>query len=201
MGLNADAEPTAATPVCDRRRHFEAEALPLRSELERVAYRYTRNFHDAEDLVSETYAKAWARFETFQIGSNIRAWLHRIMVNTWIDSFRRAENRPQEALTDSFTDAQLGAAENRNGATPSAEDHNMGGMPSEALEAALRTLSETQQAVVFYADICQLPYKIIAEITGLPLGTVMSSVHRARRRLRASFNRSFGIDPSQKRCA
>ena len=183
----------------DQRSHFEAEALPLRGELQKAALRYTRNFHDAEDLVAETYAKAWAGFASFQVGSNIRAWPHRILTNTWIDMHRRAEVRPREALIDVFTDAQLSAAEKRYDATPSAEEHNLREMPSEELAAALRTLSESQRAVVFYADIRQLPYKVIAEITGLPLGTVMSSVHRARYRLRASLNESS--EPLQKRSA
>lgn len=187
--------------MCDRRGHFEAEALPHRSELERVARRYTRNVHDAEDLVSETYAKAWASFGTFKRGTNIRAWLHRIMTNTWIDSYRRAEARPQESLTDSFTDAQLSAAEKRFATAPSAEEHNLREMPSEALESAFHTLSKAQQAAVYYADICQLPYKIIAEITGLPLGTVMSHIHRGRCRLRAAFAQSTEFVSWQKRSA
>jgi RNA polymerase sigma-70 factor, ECF subfamily len=173
----------------DRQAYFEQHALPLRDELEKVARRYTKNFHDAEDLVAETYAKAWSSFATFQAGTNIRAWLYRIMTNTWIDSYRRAEARPREALTETFTDAQLGAAERRYAATPSAEDHNLRWMPSEALERAMRKLSTQQRAVVFYADVGQLPYKAIADITGLPLGTVMSSIHRGRHRLRAQLTR------------
>ena len=183
----------------DQQSHFEAEALPLRGELQKAALRYTGNFHDAEDLVAETYAKAWAGFANFRTGTNIRAWLHRILTNTWIDMHRRAEVRPREALTDVFTDAQLGAAEKRYEATPSAEEHNLREMPSEELVAALQTLSDSQRTVVFYADIHQLPYKAIADITGLPLGTVMSSVHRARHRLRASLNESSEL--TQKRSA
>lgn len=201
MEKSANIRPAAATPVGDRRPCFEAEALPLRSELERIALRYTRNFHDAEDLVAETYAKAWASFETFENGTNVRAWLYRILTNAWIDSYRRSERRPQEALTDAFTDTQLGAAEKRYDTTPSAEEHNLREMPSEELEAALQTLSVAQQAAVFYVDVCQLPYKVIADITGLPLGTVMSNIHRGRFRLRAYFGQSAGSSDAQTRFA
>jgi RNA polymerase sigma-70 factor, ECF subfamily len=169
---------------------FAAEVLPLRSELEKVALRYTGNFHDAEDLVAETYAKAWAGFAKFQNGTNIRAWMHRIMTNAWIDTYRRAEVRPREALTDSFSDAQLSAANQRFAAAPSAEENNLRDVPSEKLAAAIQTLSEAQQEMVFYADVRQLPYKDIADITGAPIGTVMSSIHRARNRLRAALNES-----------
>jgi RNA polymerase sigma-70 factor (ECF subfamily) len=118
------------------------------------------------------------------------------MVNAWIDSYRRAEKRPREALTDSFTNALLSTAERRYNTAPSAEDRNLREMPSEALESALQTLSVAQQTAVFYADICELPYKVIAEITGLPIGTVMSHIHRGRYRLRAYFAQS-----AQKRSA
>lgn len=185
--------------MTDRQTYFETEALPLRGELEKAAFRYTGNFHDAEDLVAETYAKAWAGFANFRMGSNIRAWLHRILTNTWIDMHRRAEVRPRESLTDEFTDAQLCAADKRYDAAPSAEEHNLREMPSDELVTALQTLSESQRAVIFYADIRQLPYKVIADITGLPLGTVMSSVHRARYRLRASLNEASEL--TQRRSA
>jgi RNA polymerase sigma-70 factor (ECF subfamily) len=163
---------------------FVADAMPLRPELERAARRYTRNSQDAEDLVAETYAKAWAGFGTFDAGTNLRAWMFRIMVNTWISTHRKVERRPQETLTDEFTDAQL-AAESRHAPTvASAETQALTRLPNDDVARVMRTLPQSLQTAVYYADICQLPYKEIAAIERIPLGTVMSRVHRARRQLR-----------------
>lgn len=181
------ATDTETETAADRRRRFVDEALPLRAELERAARRYTGNFHDAEDLVSETYVKAWAAFDGFHGGTNLRAWMHRILTNAWIDAYRRSENRPPEALTDSFTDAQLGAA--RGGTSPSPEEIEIDGMPGESMLCAMRNLPPAHQTVLFYADVCEFPYKHIAELAGIPLGTVMSRAHRARCRLRAALRR------------
>lgn len=172
------------------RARFLSEALPLRAELERTAHRYTHSFHDAEDLLSETFIKAWVGYSSFREGTNFRAWIHRIMVNTWIAGYRRSQCRPKEALTDIFTDAQLGADAQRFDRVPSAEDSQLRGMLSEPLEAAFRTLSASQQAAIFYADICQLPYKMIADVMGVPLGTVMSRLHRGRCRLRIALSQA-----------
>jgi RNA polymerase sigma-70 factor (ECF subfamily) len=174
---------TSTNSDAERRARFVSEALPVRAELERAARRYTKNFHDAEDLVSETYAKAWAAFDSFQDGTNVRAWMHRILTNAWIDGYRRAESRPREALTDSFTDAQLGSAATRFDATISPEEHKMHQVPSDAVLIAMRGLPASHQAALFYADVCDLPFKTIAQLAGIPLGTVMSRTHRARRRL------------------
>ncbi|MET0699604.1 MAG: sigma-70 family RNA polymerase sigma factor [Mycobacterium sp.] len=180
---------TADAPLSTRTR-FLAEALPLRAELDRAARRYTHSFHDAEDLVSETYIRAWAGFGSFKEGTNFRAWIHRILVNTWIGGYRKAQCRPVEALTEVFTDAQLGADAQRFDRAPSAEETQLQEMLSGPLEAAFHTLSESQQAAIFYADICELPYKMIAEIMGVPLGTVMSRLHRGRQRLRIALGRA-----------
>ena len=162
------------------------EALPLRQELERAAYRYTRNVHDAEDLLQETFVKAWAGYGSFDPDTNLRAWMFRIMVNTWISSHRRTERRPKEALTDSFTDAQLGAQSARSVGLPSAEAQALQRMPNDRIRNALQTLPQDLQAIVYYADVCQFAYKEIAAIEGIPVGTVMSRVHRARRQLRVA---------------
>jgi RNA polymerase sigma-70 factor (ECF subfamily) len=168
----------------DAAMRFEMAAMPLRSELERVARRYTRSVHDAEDLVQETFAKAWAGRDSFDPGTNLRAWMHRIMVNAWIGAHRRAESRPKESLTDSFTDAQLGGDTSR--LSPSAEVRALQRLPDEDLRRAVEALSAPLQAVIYYADLCELPYKEIARIEDIPVGTVMSRVHRARRQLRAA---------------
>jgi RNA polymerase sigma-70 factor (ECF subfamily) len=175
---------TTAETSRDSARLFEREALALRDELVRAARRYAKNAHDAEDLVQETYAKAWAGIESFEPGTNLRAWLFRIMVNTWISSHRRAERRPQETLTDSFTDAQLGADGQRFDTAPSAEHQALQRMPDDRVGQAIRSLNPTLQRAVYYADVCQLAYREIAELESIPLGTVMSRIHRARRLLR-----------------
>ena len=188
MAIESNDRSANGIPTLNPRIHFLALALPLRAELDRAALRYTHNFHDAEDLVSETYISAWVGFASFKEGTNFRAWIHRIMVNTWINGYRRAKSRPKEALTEDLTDAQLGADVQRFGRAPSAEETQIRGMLSGPLQAALQTLSAPQQAAIYYADICQLPYKVIAEVTGVPVGTVMSRLHRGRSRLRTALH-------------
>jgi RNA polymerase sigma-70 factor, ECF subfamily len=188
MAIRSNDSTATAISTISLRAQFLTEALPLRAELERTAHRYTHSFHDAEDLVSETLIKAWAGFASFSEGTNFRAWIHRIMVNTWIAGYRRAQCRPKEALTEGLTDAQLGADAHRFDRVPSAEDTQLREMLSAPLENAFRTLSASQQAAIFYADICQLPYKMIADVMGVPLGTVMSRLHRGRLRLRNALN-------------
>lgn len=165
---------------------FGRDAVALRRELERAAYRYTRNVHDAEDLLQETFMKAWAGYGSFDPDTNLRAWMFRIMRNTWISSHRRVKCRPAEALTHSFTDAQLGAESMRSGAHPSAEVQALQRISDDLLRNALHALPHALQAIIYYADVCQLAYKDIAEIEGIPVGTVMSRVYRARRQLRAA---------------
>ena len=129
--IDVHEDDSAATTSDDssRIRRFEREALPLRDELGRAARRYVNNAHDAEDLVQETFAKAWAGFDSFDPGSNLRAWMFRIMVNAWISSHRRSERRPRETLTESFTDAQLVADSRRFATSPSAETQALQWLP------------------------------------------------------------------------
>lgn len=176
----------------EREAQFVRQALPLRAELERAARRYTRNFHDAEDLVAETYAKAWAGYATFREGTNFRAWIHRILVHNWIDAHRRSESRPPETLTDSFSETKFGAEALRHGSAPSAEDCTLRPIPSDDVLAAMRALTAAQQMMVFYADVCELRHREIAAMTGIPIGTVMSRVFRARRRLSAELRHRAG---------
>ncbi|WP_197381707.1 RNA polymerase sigma factor [Mycolicibacterium mengxianglii] len=181
---------TAPAPMESR---FASAAIPLRAVLLRVAQHYTKNSYDAEDLVQETYAKAWAHFDSFEPDSNIRAWMMRILVNTWINGHRRTESRPKEALTGSFTDAHVTAARL---VAPSAEDKALQLIPDEVLRDYIRALPTTFQAALFYADVCQYRLKEVAEIERVPLGTAMSRVHRARRRLRSQLLcHDHGADP------
>lgn len=179
MTSNTEPDPSRVS-------RFERDALALRDELGRAARRYTANAHDAEDLVQETYIRAWAGFDSFQPGSNLRAWMFRIMVNTWISAHRRSERRPRETLTDSITDAQLMAESGRRHTAPSAEAQALQWLPNDDLARAFQSLPESLQSAVYYAYVCQLAYQEIADLQRIPVGTVMSRLHRARRQLRAA---------------
>ena len=158
---------------------FIRDVLPLVDQLYRAALRYTRTPADAEDLVQETMAKAYAGFHSFRAGTNLRAWLYRIMTNTWISSYRTAQRRPDEVLSADVTDVRLSAA------TPSAELAALDAMGDDEVLDALRALPEGQRMVVYYADVEGFRYKEIAAIMDMPLGTVMSRLHRGRKNLRA----------------
>jgi RNA polymerase sigma-70 factor (ECF subfamily) len=164
---------------------FSAEVLPNVDQLHRVARRYTDQRCEAEDLVQETLTKAWAGFASFTPDTNIRGWLIRIMVNTAITNFRRAGRRPAEVLADAFTDGQLGAhAGHTSSGLPSAEDQALALIADETVVRALAGLPGSLRAAVWYADVEGLKYREIAVRVGVPVGTVMSRVHRGRTRLR-----------------
>jgi RNA polymerase sigma-70 factor, ECF subfamily len=166
--------------------HFIAEALPLREDLMRVARRYTTNIHDAEDLVQDTIIKAWLGFGSRTSDANLRAWLVRIMVNTWIDNHRKTRSRPREVLAGSVSDADVPVERQMRMQAPSAEDMAMARMPDDQLTAGMRTLPAPLQVALYYAEVCQFPLRRIAEMERVPVGTVMSRLHRARRRLRSA---------------
>jgi RNA polymerase sigma-70 factor, ECF subfamily len=147
---------------------FITDVLPLVDQLYRAALRYTRTRADAEDLVQETMAKAYAGFHSFRAGTNLRAWLYRIMTNTWISSYRTAQRRPDEVLSADVTDVRLSAP------TPSAELAALDAMGDDEVLGALRALPEGQHMVVYYTDVEGFRYKEIATIMDMPLGTVMS---------------------------
>jgi RNA polymerase sigma-70 factor (ECF subfamily) len=154
--------------------------LPLVDQLYRAARRYTHSTADAEDLVQETIAKAYARFHTFTAGTNVRAWLFRIMTNTWITSYRVAQRRPDEVLAPDVTNVRPSATK-----SPSAELAVLEAMGDDEVRDALQALPEAQRLVVYYADVEGFRYKEIAAILDMPLGTVMSRLHRGRTNLRA----------------
>jgi RNA polymerase sigma-70 factor (ECF subfamily) len=159
---------------------FADQVLPYAKQLHSVALRLTGNPADAEDLVQETYAKAYAGFGTFKQGTNVRAWLYRIQANTFYGAYRTKRRRPQEISLDALGPM---AAE-RAGVASSAEDIALARMPDPALREALRGLPYHLAVTVFLADAEGYRYAEIAEITGVPLGTVMSRLHRGRKRLR-----------------
>ncbi|AZA10884.1 sigma-70 family RNA polymerase sigma factor [Corynebacterium gerontici] len=164
---------------------FEAEALPLLDQLYGGALRMTRNPADAEDLVQETYIKAFQAFDSFKPGTNLKAWLYRIMTNTYINSYRKKQRQPVQSSTDDMSDHQIFATSSHDSTgLESAELAALKNLPNKQIAEAMNDLSEEYRMVVYYADVEGLAYKEIAEIMGTPLGTVMSRLHRGRKQLR-----------------
>jgi len=164
---------------------FVNDAVPYLNQLHDRARRMTRNAVDAEDLVQETMLRAYAGFSTFSEGTNIGAWLFRIMTNTYINGLRRAQRRPSEYLSDHITDRQLAAQDRHSSQGPrSAELDALDALPDIELADALATLPLQFRLAVYYRDIVGLRCREIAEIMTCCEGTVMSRLHRGRRRLR-----------------
>ena len=160
---------------------FADQVLPYQPQLRSTALRLTGNLADAEDLVQETLAKAFAGFGTFEQGTNLRAWLHRIQANAFYGTCRTRRRRPQEFPLDAIEPS----SPERTAVASSAEDAALARMPDPVLKRALRELPDRLAATVYLADAEGYSYAEIARITGVPVGTVMSRLHRARKRLRA----------------
>ncbi|MFD3687982.1 sigma-70 family RNA polymerase sigma factor [Nocardiopsis sp. NPDC058631] len=164
---------------------FATEVTPFADQLYPTALRMTRNPADAEDLVQETFAKAFANFHQFRAGTNLRAWLYRILTNTFINSYRKKQREPRQDTTDEIKDWQLAAAEaHTSSGMRSAENEVLDHLPDSDIKQALARLPEEFQEVIYLVDIEGYAYKEVAARMGTPLGTVMSRLHRARRQLR-----------------
>jgi RNA polymerase sigma-70 factor (ECF subfamily) len=165
---------------------FERDAIPLLDKLYGGALRMTCNLADAEDLLQETMIKAYVGFRSFRIGTNLKAWLYRIMTNTFITNYRKKQRKPAEYPTKDITDSQLAAHAGHTAiGLRSAEVEALESLPDTEIKAALQALTEDFRMVVYYADVEGFTYKEIAQVMDIPLGTVMSRLHRGRRRLRA----------------
>lgn len=165
----------------ERRRRFEQEALPHVDSLHGAAIRLTRNPTDATDLVQEAFLRAFAGFDQFQEGTNIRAWLHRILMNTYISAYRKRQREPKTVSVDENEDFSLYDMLVYAGTTPEAE--LLDRLPDDEVKAALESLPEQFRITVLLADVEGFRYQEIADITGVEIGTVMSRLHRGRKAL------------------
>jgi RNA polymerase sigma-70 factor, ECF subfamily len=179
---------TSATKVAradEQHARFADEALVHLADLRAAASAMTRNPHDAEDLVQETVAKAYASFGRYRPGSNARAWLLRILTNTFISGYRRRQREPLRVSITGVEDGQLtGDWAGRGLAPRSAEEMALDGLPDTSVIAALKELPQDFRTAVYLADMEGFSYREVADIMRCPVGTVMSRLHRARRQLR-----------------
>ena len=187
----------------DVRALFEEQAIPFMDQLYGAALRMTRNPSDAADLVQETFVKAFAAFAQFQQGTNLNAWLYRILTNTFINNYRKKQRDPYQGTIDDLEDWQIGSAESmtQGRSTRSAEAEAIDHLPDSAVKDALQAIPEDFRLAVYFADVEGFSYQEIADIMKTPVGTVMSRLHRGRRLLRgllADYARERGLSVSAK---
>jgi RNA polymerase sigma-70 factor (ECF subfamily) len=180
---------------------FERDALQYSSQLYSAALRMTRNPADAEDLVQETFLKAYRAYHTFTEGTNLKAWLYRILTNTYINKYRKQKRRPSEVdlgdVQDLYLYRQIGSEESAE-ASQSVEQKVLDGLVESDIKEAVEELPENFRLPVLLADLEGFAYKEIAEILDIPIGTVMSRLHRGRKAMQKrlwEFARERGLLP------
>jgi RNA polymerase sigma-70 factor, ECF subfamily len=183
-----------------RTARFERDALVHLDQLYAAALRMTRNPADAEDLVQETYVKAFTNFHQYTDGTNLRAWMFRILTNTFINNYRKKQREPLQQAADEIEDwQQLRAEAHMSTGLRSAETEALDRLPDTAVVHALSQVPEEFRVAVYLADVEGFAYKEIAEMMSTPVGTVMSRLHRGRKLLRvllADVARERGLIPA-----
>ncbi|MEI6693326.1 MAG: sigma-70 family RNA polymerase sigma factor [Actinomycetes bacterium] len=184
----------------ERQERFERDAMPLLDQLYSAALRLTRNPQDAEDLVQDTFAKAFASFHQYKDGTNLKAWMYRILTNTFINSYRKKQREPLQSDAEGVEDWQLVRAEaHTSRGLRSAETEALDHLPDSDVKKALQEIPSDFRMAVYFADVEGFSYKEIAEIMGTPIGTVMSRLNRGRSLLRdllADYARERGLIPA-----
>jgi RNA polymerase sigma-70 factor (ECF subfamily) len=181
-----------AEPADDRRIRFEEEAIPYMRRLYPAALRLTRNHCDAEDLLQETFAKAYLAFHQFSPGTNLKAWLHRILVTTFYSSCRKREREPVQILSADATDS-TDVHDRLNQCTRSAELEALDNLADSTVMRALTELPDVYKTAVYLADVQGYRYSEIADLMGTPLGTVMSRIHRGRQLLKGKLHAGAAV--------
>ncbi|HEX3390250.1 MAG TPA: sigma-70 family RNA polymerase sigma factor [Streptosporangiaceae bacterium] len=195
---------TKVAPAGQQHARFADEALVHMGHLRAAASAMTHNPHDAEDLVQETYTRAYASFQQFREGTNARAWLLRILTNTFISGYRRRQREPVRVSTTGVEDGQLTQAWAGRGVAPrSAEETALDRLPDSTVIRALNELPKDFRTAVYLADMEGFSYREVADLMRCPVGTVMSRLHRARGQLRGMLRDQAaerGIVPHPRYC-